>query len=151
MSQMVRDDQSYAIQWEHDLTEMVAVCLNAVTADETVVLRKVYSLLASGPVPSSAPSPALVDELPGLDNFESMLTSGAAESAAISLIPAHAGYMLSRGSNGRHMGSVFMPGLRDEHTAEASSAALALLAAALSALHRQTHDHRQLSGADSLN
>ncbi len=147
MSQMTRDDQTGAIQWEHDLTGMVTACLDASTADEMLVLRKVYSLMASAPDRCSA----LIDTLPLHNNFEAMLASGSPESAAVSLIPAHAGYMLSRGANGRCMGSVFMPGLQDEHTAEASTAALALLSAALSALHRQTHDGRRCPGSDSLN
>ena len=147
MSQMTSDDQSYTVQWEHDLAGMVTTCLDAGTADEMGVLRKVYSLMASAPDRCSA----LIGKLPLLHDFEAMLASGALESAAVSLIPAHAGYMLSRGANGRHMGSVFMPGLKDEHTAEASTAALALLAAALSALHRQAHDRRRRPGSDSLN
>ena len=147
MSQMTRDDQAGAIQWEHDLTGMVTACLDAGTADEMVVLRRVYSLMASAPNRCSA----LIDTLPLHNNFEAMLASGSPESAAVSLIPAHAGYMLSRGANGRHMGSVFIPGLQGEHTAEASTAALALMAAALSALHLQSRDPRQCPGSDSLN
>lgn len=75
---------------------------------------------------------ALADDLPCTSAFEAMLVCCAPESAALSLIPSRAGYMLSRGEGGVHLGSIFLPEC-GEHTAECGTAALAILAATLSA------------------
>jgi len=63
-----------------------------------------------------------------------MLRAGAYESAALAVIGEGAGYMLSRGPSGSALASVILPGSEDEATAEASTPALALIAAHVAAI-----------------
>ena len=124
-SDMLADER-----WGTDLAEVLLACPTATAADEIALLRNGYSAIAD----AAALSPGFFAGLPSEARFEALLACGAAESAAIALLPAHAGYMLSRGGNGRHIGSVFMAGC-GEHTVEGNTAALSIMAALLSACH----------------
>lgn len=100
-------------------------------AQQTMLLREAMHLLIAAPVPLANWLGPVVD----VEAMETMLAAGASESAALALVPPQAGYMLSRGPNGVHLASVFMPGAaREEYTAEGDTAALALLAALVSAV-----------------
>jgi hypothetical protein len=109
------------------LTHVLLACSNATAADAAPLLRKGYAAIAE--------EPGLIAkchaELPPAGQFEAMLLCGASESAALSLLPREASFMLSRGVNGRHLGSVFMAEC-GEHTVEGKTAALALMGATLS-------------------
>jgi hypothetical protein len=100
----------------------------ACAGDEPELLRHGYTAI----VDASAFDPALAKDLPCTAKFEAMLVCGAPESAAMALVPHRAGFMLSRGDGGNHICSIFMAEC-GEHTAECGTAALALLAATLSA------------------
>ena len=106
--------------------------LDAGSSDQqTMLLREAMHLMIAAPPPLAAWLGPVAD----VETMECMLAAGAAESAALALIPDSAGYMLSRGPNGVHLASVFVPGIgREEYSAEGDTAALALLAAFVSAM-----------------
>ncbi|MFT4025775.1 MAG: hypothetical protein QM676_03075 [Novosphingobium sp.] len=116
--------------WGRGLAELVQALPGAAADDQAALLRKGFGAIAD----AAALNPAFFADLPSTQRFETLLASGAFESAAVAVIPAHAGYMLSRGGNGRHIGSVFMTGC-GEHTVEGNTAALSIMAAMLSACH----------------
>lgn len=118
------------VRWGTDLAKVLLACPTATAADEIVLLRNGYAAIAD----AATLNPDILGGLPSSAGFEALLACGAAESAAIALVPAHAGYMLSRGGNGRHIGSVFIAGC-GEHTVEGNTAALSIMAAMLSACH----------------
>lgn len=124
---MDRIDPAAPLRWEAGLAELILACPLACSGDEAMLLRQGYTAILD----ASVFDPMLAEDLPGTAAFEAMLVCCAPESAALSLIPDRAGFMLSRGEGGVHIGSVFMPE-SGEHTAECSTAALALLAATLS-------------------
>lgn len=107
---------------------VILACPMACAGDEQALLRQGYAAILD----ASAFDPGLAEGLPCTAKFEAMLVSGTAESAAMALIPHWAGFMLSRGEGGNHIGSIFMLEC-GEHTAECGTAALALLAATLPA------------------
>lgn len=101
------------------------------SGQQTMLLREAMHLMLGAPQPLAAWLGAIID----VEAMEMMLAAGAGESAALALVPPQAGYMLSRGPNGVHLASVFMPDARkEEYTAEGDTAALALLAAFVSAV-----------------
>lgn len=110
------------------LAQVLLACSAATAADAAPLLRKGYAAVAE----ELALTAVNFATLPPPAQFEAMLLCGALESAALALLPRNASFMLSRGTNGRHLGSVFMPEC-GEHTAEGNTAALAVMAATLSA------------------
>lgn len=95
-------------------------------APEAILVREAMHLLVAAPAHLASWLECAID----IEGIETMLAAGAGESAALALVPRQAGYMLSRGPNGVHLASIFMPGARrEEYTAEGDTAALALLAA----------------------
>jgi hypothetical protein len=116
-------------RWGLGLAELVRACPGATVEDEIRLLRQGHSAIMK----AAALNPGLFEGVPGAARFEGMLVCGAPESAALSLVPRHAGFMLSRGGNGRHIGSVFTE--CGEHMQEGNTAALAIMAATLSAFH----------------
>lgn len=125
---MDRSNHAAPLRWEAGLAELILACPQACSGDETTLLRQGYAAI----VDAGIFDPVLAEDIPGPTAFEAMLVCCAPESAALSLIPRRAGFMLSRGEGGVHIGSIFMPEC-GEHTAECSTAALAILAATLSA------------------
>jgi hypothetical protein len=134
---MDRNDHAVGMRWETGLSELILACPLACSAEETALLRQGYAAILE----ASIFDPVLAEDIPGSAAFEAMLVCCAPESAALALIPSAAGYMLSRGEGGVHIGSIFMPEC-GEHTAECSTAALALLAATLSACRALLGRHR---------
>ncbi len=124
--------------------QVLLACADATAADAAPLLRMCYSAIAE----ELALTAADLVELPPIGQFEAMLLCGAPESAALALLPRHASFILSRGANGRHLGSVFMAEC-GEHTVEGNTAALAVMAATLSAwtdlLRAQTVRPEQLN------
>lgn len=112
------------------LAQVLVACSAADAADTAPLLRQGYAAIAE----ELAFSAAGHAELPPVAQFEAMLLCGALESAALALLPRNASFMLSRGANGRHLGSVFVAEC-GEHTIEGKTAALAMAAATLSAWH----------------
>lgn len=125
---MDRSNHAAAPQWQTGLAELILACPMGCAGDEPTLLRQGYSAIRD----AAAFDPQLADGLPCTASFEAMLVCGGTESAAIALIPNRAGFMLSRSEGGNHIGSIFMLEC-GEHTAECGTAALALLAATLSA------------------
>lgn len=96
-----------------------------------MLLRETAHLLAAAPQPLAAWLGPVAD----IEALEAMLAAQAEESFALALIPPQVGYMLSRGPNGVNLATVIMPGPEQEkYTAEGETAAIALLAAFVTAL-----------------
>lgn len=95
------------------------------------MLRRFHGLI------DHAPSAAFVDGLAEPDPvlFDTLVSIGTGTSAALSLIGDDAGYMLSRGGDGKYLASVMLPGRYEEATAGADTAALAIVGALAIALH----------------
>lgn len=110
------------------IAQVLLACSVATAANAAPLLRKGYAAIAE----ELALTAVNFAELPPPAQFEAMLLCGALESAALTLLPRNASFMLSRGANGRHLSSVFMAQC-GEHTVEGNTAALAMLAATLSA------------------
>ena len=108
------------------IVQVLLACTTATATDAAPLLRKGYAAVAE----ELSMTPTSLAKLPPAGKFEAMLICGALESAALALLPCDASFMLSRGANGRHLGSVFMPEC-GEHTVEGITAALALMAATL--------------------
>ena len=112
--------------------EAIALKSEAAEEDATAeVLREALLLM------TLAPKYAGVDEqvMPDPLRIEAMLGCRAYESAALALYPANVAYMVSRGSgDGPHFASVMLPGMAEEVTMQGAGAALALVAALLTAL-----------------
>jgi hypothetical protein len=113
--------------WRKRLADLGRAAGAAQAVREVAVLRTAVALLTDAPA-------GCVDWLPGQPDFEAMLAVGTAASAALALLPQAAGFMLSRGLNGRVLASVILPGGRDDVVCEASSPALAMVAALCGAL-----------------
>ena len=111
-----------------------AAVRHAETADEDAspeVLREALLLMALAPKYAGADDKVMPDPV----RMEAMLALRAYESAALLLYPANAAYMVSRGSGeGPHFASVILLGMAEEVTMQGAGAALALVAALLTAL-----------------
>jgi hypothetical protein len=116
--------------WRMRLGELGTACCISEPAGEADGIREAFHLLMLAP-PGMLSRRAL---LSGEERIEAMLAAGAAESAALSLLPQGSGYMLSRGGNGEHVASVFLAGSDCEMTAQGTTAALALVAALMAEL-----------------
>ncbi len=116
--------------WFDNLCEVELACAGSFASEENRRLREAYALFAK------APSPDLLTgiSLPEANQFEMLLHAGAADSAAFALIGAEAGFMLSRGPEGRYLASVILPGHAEEASAGAETAALAIVGALALAL-----------------
>lgn len=116
--------------WFASLCELELACAGSFAGEEIRRLREACALLRQ------APSPDLLAGVvvPDANLFETLLHAGAADSAALSLIGADSGFMLSRGSEGRYLASVILPGRVEEASAGAETAALAIVGALALAL-----------------
>lgn len=129
---MNRDDEGTLPEafWRARLMELADDCRDGAPAGEADRIHEAWNLLALAP-DTGAIVPGM---LPSETAIEAMLAARARESAALALLPEDAGYMISRGPGGVHMASVFLPGADSEHTAEAGSVAMAVIAALAEAL-----------------
>ena len=107
--------------WRERLGHFLASCTVSGPADQPARLREACGLFpdAAGPAGQA---------------LEAMIAAHAYDSAALALIGERAGYTLSRGGNGVCLASIYLPGCHTEHTCEGDTPALALLAAAATAL-----------------
>lgn len=124
---------AHAVQtddWADRLADLTGACSTAFARDEARYLRAFHALLRA------APSAELIAGLaiPDAARFGALIVASACDSAALSLLGASCGYMLSRGNEGEHMASVILPGQIEECTASGDSLALALVAALATAL-----------------
>lgn len=111
--------------WLQRQYELAHLCNEAVESDGALHLRALYQQLRNPPCPT------LIEGviLPEAARFEAMLVAGCTAEAALSLLGGQCGFMHSRGSEGRHLASVILPGRLEEASASGESAALALAAA----------------------
>jgi len=114
------------------------VCLASAPSEQADRIREARKLLSRHVVDARKS----VDCMPRSQAIEAMLAVGAHESAVLSLIGGKTGFMLSRGRNGNCLASTVLAEVFDEDVAEgsdevvaeASTPALALLAAYLASL-----------------
>ncbi|MEP7222205.1 MAG: hypothetical protein ABI673_06010 [Novosphingobium sp.] len=114
--------------WSARLADMALACADAFPCEQARRLRELRELLAS------APSLLSSITVPDRATYAALLRAEAWESAALSLLGDDCGYMLSRGTGGRVMASIVLPGADEESTASADTAALAIAAALATAL-----------------
>ncbi|MFM5930491.1 MAG: hypothetical protein ACKOPQ_06250 [Novosphingobium sp.] len=107
------------------MRDFALACSGSFAEDETRRLREAFGLIHAAPAASLLAGVAVPDRA----GFEFLVQAGAAESAALSLLGGDAGFMLSRGPEGRFLASVILPGRLEESSAGAETAALALMAA----------------------
>ncbi len=116
-----------AEQWQQQLGRFVTTCNDSGGAEQAYRLREARALfLHAEPVDEAA--------------LEAMIAVDAFESAALAMVGAANGYMLSRGGNGVALASVHLPGSRAQHACEGKTPALALLAAIATALWHAIDD-----------
>ena len=116
--------------WRLRLEELGQACRISEAAGESDGVREAFDLLMLAPPGHQLLlSPKLAEA-----KIDAMLAAGAFESAALSLLPQNAGYMLSHGPSGEHLASVILPESEREMTAGGATAALALIAALMAEL-----------------
>ncbi|WP_068089687.1 hypothetical protein [Novosphingobium rosa] len=117
-------------EWRLRLTDLCRMSALAPVQDENAMLRMAYHLLACLPETDSL----LGDHLPPLAQFDTLLSAGAHDTAALALIPESGSFLLSRNGDGTCLASVLLPGLEEEMTSEGTTPALALVSALAAAL-----------------
>lgn len=103
--------------WSAEFAELAYACAAADAGQAGALLAAAGRLLGGEP-----------------DGLDALLAAGGADAAALRLVEARAGYMLSRGIGGSHVATVVLDGHSGETSAEGASAALALLGALAAAL-----------------
>ncbi|PLK26633.1 hypothetical protein [Novosphingobium sp. TH158] len=116
--------------WFDSLGELALACAGSFAGEEALRLRDAYVLLGRAPAHALLAGTKLPD--PAL--FETLVHAGAGESAALALLGSDAGFLLSRGAQGRYLASVILPGRNEEASAGAETAALAIVGALALAL-----------------
>lgn len=118
------------VAWQEQVADLVALCASAFAKDEAQHLRAMRALLAA------APEPRLVKGLVAVEpaRLERLIACDAFDSAALALIGAETGYLLSRGPLGEHLASVVLPEATEEVTRCGDTVALALVGAIAAAL-----------------
>ncbi|MDE2597268.1 MAG: hypothetical protein KGL44_10365 [Sphingomonadales bacterium] len=142
-----RSSQLAVGAWIARLDALARDCADAERTEQPRLLREARDVLRLAPHQVSTPFGLIADP----HRFEALIAAQAFESAALALLGGEAGYMISRGGGQTHLASVILPGMTEDVTAEAASAALALLsaqAAALAAITRcggspQSHDEER--------
>ena len=116
--------------WRMRLEELGLACRISEAAGQADGVREAFDLLMLAPPGQHKHlSQHLVEA-----KLDAMLAIGAYESAALSLLPRSAGYMLSRGPSGEHLATVILPESEQERIAGGATAALALIAALMAEL-----------------
>lgn len=116
--------------WYARIGTLVRDLCDAEAVEEPRLLRQAIGLFLMAP----AGQKARFAKLPTVHQLEALIAVGAGESAALSLLPDNAAYIVSRGGNGVHLASVLLDGVDEEVAAEAATAGLAVLAAFTGAL-----------------
>lgn len=160
--------------WHLQLAELALACAGSFPAEEVQRLRELRCLLAAAPdralvrglaVPDAerpahgAPAATGLDggEPAGVgrhgtgpddDPVEALIRANAAESAALALLGAECGYLLSRGAAGQHLASVMLPAASEETSAGGDTLALALVGALALALAEAGAPYGERRSAD---
>jgi hypothetical protein len=116
--------------WYDALAGLACDCADVPASAEAQVLRALRDHLLHAPWIHSLAGV----NLPDAAEFETLLSAGAGESAALRLIGEDAGYMLSRGPGGMCLASVILPGRTEEASCGGESFGLALAGALALAL-----------------
>jgi len=117
--------------WKAQLRDLLHDCAAIAPAEQGDRIHEAWSLLRQGAAGLRPPLASALDR----QALEAMLALGAHESAVLALVGDDTAFMLSRGANGNCLASAVLPDGSEEMVAEASTLALALLAAFLSSLH----------------
>jgi hypothetical protein len=120
----------YPGTWFDSLTDLALACAGSFAGEEALRLREAHALLGSAPSRDMLAGTRRPSEVV----FETLVRANAGESAALSLLGEDAGFMVSRGSEGRYLASVILPGRLEEASAGAETAALAIIGALALAL-----------------
>jgi len=115
-------------EWRLRLAQLCRDCAVAEGGEEADYLRLALRLMAMAP---EADRMIVADHLPPEARFEALIAMGAYDSAAMTLLPEQASYLLSRSGAGACLASVLLPQVDEEMTSEAQSPALAVVSALL--------------------
>lgn len=85
---------------------------------------------------------------PAEDPIEALILANAAESAALALLGAECGYLLSRGAGGQHLASIMLPSASEETSAGGDTLALAVVGALALALAEAGTPYGERRSAD---
>lgn len=124
-----------AALWQARLQDFVYDCVGSAPSEQADRIREASSLFRQATARERPDKP-----FPEEWALEAMLASGAYESAVLTLLDCDSAFMLSRGGNGSCLATMSSPGRGKELTAEASTLALALLAAQASVLLAVSQD-----------
>lgn len=127
-----------------ELEHVFLGCANATAEESTDWLLVAYRVLAQSQQLQTI-------ELPDSADFLALVAVGGLESATLSLLPAAAGYMVSRGPSGATIASVILPGVSMESTAEGDGVTLALLGALFAAILSSTEARMMPATGKGLN
>ena len=116
--------------WADALAAVSLACSDGSARDEPRLLRAFHALLIAAPNPGLTAGIAIPDAA----RFAALIATRACDAAALALLGADCGYMLSRGNHGEHLASIILPGQSAETTAIGDTLALALVAALAAAL-----------------
>ena len=116
--------------WYDALATIACDCADLPAIAEVQVLRALRDHLLRAPWTHCLAGV----NLPDAAEFETLLSAGACESAALRLIGEDGGYMLSRGPGGMCLASVMLPGRAEESSCGGESFGLALSGAIALAL-----------------
>ena len=116
--------------WADALAAVALACADGSARDEPRLLRALHALLVAAPYRGLTAGIALPDAA----RFAALIAARAGDAAALALLGADCGYMLSRGNHGEHLASVILPGQSAETRATGETLALALVGATALAL-----------------
>ena len=116
--------------WADALAAVARACASGSARDEPRLLRALHSLLVTAPHRGLTAGIAMPDS----GRLEALIAARACDAAALTLLGADCGYMLSRGNHGEHLASVILPGHGAETTTTGETLALALVGATALAL-----------------
>ena len=116
--------------WTRQLCELKADIAVSQPSSAPAILTGVRALLAQAPEDTVCLGPLATSP----KRFRALLDQDGFESAAVALLDAKVGYMISRGPNGACLASVVLPGMGKDISAGGESVALALVSAYLDAI-----------------
>lgn len=125
-----------ASSWAMAVEGVAIATYAAKQSDEARLLMTLNALLCA------APCRDLVTGLDPVSNesMSAQLGAGAGAAAALGMLGAKSGYMLSRGANGLHIASVILPESHEDASASGASVGIALVGAIALAIVGREHD-----------
>jgi len=135
-----------ASHWRRQLAELALACAGSCQAEEMQRVGDLWRLMVR------APDRAAIRglQLPDAARLKLLMETGAGETAALALIGADCGYLLSRGGTGQFLASIALPGAADETSASGDSLALAVVGAVALALVEADEPARPARAVDTL-